>query len=133
MSRNLGQTHCDVCGYEKVALLEDPRPITKKEAGPYFDEFEGLDVALGWCPVCEAQYLAWVSTAKCKNALHRRESHCPDGCDYFDLSYRSSFNDEPGDDDVMLVVVGEAETVTKSEIEGNVMVNITRTVLLRKR
>jgi hypothetical protein len=93
MSRNLCQTYCERCKTEPVRLVERSRPITKKEAEVYFEEFKGLLVADAYCPNCNARYLAW-----CKDPLSLR---APDyDMDYFDLSYRSTFNDEPGPDDL---------------------------------
>jgi len=67
MSRNLGQTNCDFCG-GRVSLDEKPRPITREEAGPYYDTHHGYGYAGGifanaTCTVCAAPYLAWVSLA----------------------------------------------------------------------
>lgn len=94
MSRNLAMTCCDRCRAPSVRLDEAPRLITVAEAGPYYNEYRSLKVANATCPRCQAQYLAWVSGLP--------HYYCwvdPDD-GYFDLSYRSTFNDEPGLDDL---------------------------------
>lgn len=105
MSRNLGQTHCDYC-LSEVVCVEAARPITKEEAGPYFAEYEGMLVANAECPLCLAKYLAWVDETHRKNRQWSDYYRRPVGLDAramptpVDLSFRSSFNDEPGDDDL---------------------------------
>lgn len=89
MSRNLANTSCDRCGASSVRLDEAPRLITKIEAGYYFDEYRGMKVANATCPRCQARYLAWVSD------LPRSGGWVDPDAIYFDLSYRSTFNDEP--------------------------------------
>lgn len=97
MSRNLCSTECHRCNADSVKLDEAPRFILPKEAGAYFDEYDGMLVANATCPTCDARYLAWCSPApgmRGWNDYERREYG------YFDLSYRSSFNDEPGPGDL---------------------------------
>ena len=94
MSRNLYATLCVPCEHA-VELDEDPRPITADDAGPYFDEYEGMTVANAYCPICNAQYLAWVDQSERKVYPGLR----PGYGQITDLSYRSTFNDEPGKDD----------------------------------
>jgi len=98
VSRNLGQTHCEFCMGD-VRLVEEPRPITRKDADWYFAMFEGMRVANAECVDCEAKYLAWVDDT----ALVRNESRHPPPTPetpFFDLSFRSTFNDEHGPADV---------------------------------
>lgn len=95
MSRNLCQIECAVCGAEPITLCEDGRPITKREAGVYFREYEGMLVADAECPDCQARYLAWV-----KPAPGHKETFGYWEYGYYDLSYRSTFNDEPSDEDL---------------------------------
>lgn len=103
MSRNLCQSSCYFCQCGNIVLEETPRPITKADAGYYFDEFEGLIVAHAHCFQCEAKYLAWLDGSKRKSASkgwgwdwpRRREDGGPG-----DLSFRSTFNDEPGEEDM---------------------------------
>lgn len=97
MSRNLCQTHCDFCGCCPLSLDEAPRPITKDDAGPYFDEFRGMMVADATCPACLARYLAWIDGTN-----RSRYRGYPEPCAEYpiqDLSFRSTFNDEAGIDD----------------------------------
>lgn len=94
MSRNLGCVSCYYCPSE-VITVEKARPITSKEAGGYYTEYNGMMVANAECPACLAQYLAWCAPppgGRSTNAGHT-ETH-------YDLSFRSSFNDEPGERDL---------------------------------
>lgn len=91
MSRNLLSTKCVHCEH-KVELLEEPHPITKEEAGRYFDEYEGMIVAKAICPMCLAEYLAWIDeTERVKIRIDRKANYG----EVLDLSYYSTFNDEP--------------------------------------
>lgn len=112
MSRNLCTTRCDYLhgGDPQVILLEEPRPITREDAGAYFPEYEGMLVANAECALCKAQYLAWVDeTARTSRNYRwdhygrRASSYCP----FVDLSFRSSFNDEPGEQDLPLYRVDQ--------------------------
>jgi hypothetical protein len=106
VSRNLSSTTCQFCDGE-VALDEPARPITKAEAGRYYETREGYGYAGGLfanatCTVCGAQYLAWVDLSACdgygsRSYFRKRES---DERPFFDLSHRRSFNDEPGEEDL---------------------------------
>lgn len=89
MSRNLCMTNCDQCG-DKVRVTEQKRPITKNEVGAYTSEYLGrLWVACALCDWCGAKYLAWFN--------YPGEAIAED---FIDLSYSSTFNDEPGDADL---------------------------------
>ena len=91
MSRNLCRTDCYFC--EGVVLLqEEPRKIRSDDCGAYFDEYDGMIVANAECGDCEAKYLAWV---------YRHPPIPPDwDGEFYDLSFRFTFNDEPGEDDL---------------------------------
>ena len=86
----------------RVKLEESPRPITNQGAGVYFAEYEGLLVANAHCPVCQTRYVAWVDESQRFRYPRDRRN---DELGYVDLSYRSSFNDEPGDGDLPFRVV----------------------------
>lgn len=86
MARNLGETSCQFCG-AIPALEEAPRPITSGEAKVYYNEFCSLLVSNAVCPACGARYLAWMTEADGSKA------GMVNGI--FDLSYRSTFSDEP--------------------------------------
>lgn len=90
MSRNLCQTSCYFCG-GVVTIVEAERALSEKDAGCYFPEFVGMIVANAECFDCEAKYLAWVRDIPGRR--HRAEP-------FEDLSFRSTFNDEPGLDDL---------------------------------
>lgn len=93
MSRNLGHVDCHYCSGD-VKLLELLHPIMVADAGGHFQEYSGMLVANAACEDCEACYLAWVREA---GSLTQRRT--TDG-EFFDLSFLSTFNDEPGPADV---------------------------------
>jgi len=97
MSRNLARASCPYCD-GRVVLEEEPRPVRHEEAGVYFMEYRDvLVVANAHCEDCEAQYLAWVEHRG--SAGHLAWPMEP-GQTHRDLSFRSTFNDEPGDADL---------------------------------
>jgi hypothetical protein len=100
MSRNIGDTSCRFCPGE-VVCTEAPRPITQDDAGAYFDEYAGMLVAHAECKECCAQYLAWMMKRAKAWYGDTGERIGDDGRLLpFDLSFRSTFNDEPGADDL---------------------------------
>ena len=96
MSRNIGQRDCYFCP-SKVVLVEEPRPVKQEDTGAYQSQYEGMIVANAECPACLAKYLAWVTgpAGSNWNSLPREE-----GQTHVDLSFRSTFNDEPGEEDL---------------------------------
>jgi hypothetical protein len=89
MSRNLCRTDCRQCDGRVVM-----DGLLRQET---YGEFSiwgvfGCDAV---CEDCGTKYFAWV-------AEKNRQGHAPrlteDG--FYDLSYRSSFNDEPGEGDI---------------------------------
>lgn len=110
MSRNLGRSDCYYCASTRIVYEEAPRPITRADAGVYIDEYEGCIVAAAHCYECEARYLAWFDKSAHGRRFdygHGRTFSLTEHCD---LSFRSSFDDEPGVDDVPrwnIVVVRE--------------------------
>lgn len=92
MSRNLGDTCCEIC-HDTVELCGETHPITREEAGPYFDEYDGMLVADAVCTRCDAKYLAWVKRKKWSRAAD-------DTRPFEDLSFRKAFNDEPATEDL---------------------------------
>ena len=106
MSRNRCDTKCAFCG-ETPEMVEEPREITVEDCGSRFiDEYRGMIVAKATCWLCGAKYLAWLDgTNRPANqfgsAWPRPERDYDTGkYEVADLSFRSSFNDEPGDDDM---------------------------------
>lgn len=96
MSRNLCKTGCDFCS-DTPLLSEEPREITEQDCGPHmFPEYAGMKVANAECPSCCAKYLAWVTAPRSWGQWRLGERA------FFDLSFRSTFNDEPGLDDLPL-------------------------------
>ena len=119
MSRNLMRTDCDFCR-GRVELVEEPRRVTREDVGAYYETrcgygFAGMVVADAACVDCEAQYLAWVSVEDC-DGYRGRLNECPDGCRFFDLSFRSTFNDEPGQSDMPRWRVERVVTTTRHPI-----------------
>lgn len=99
MSRNLARTDCAFCS-GTVALGEVPRPITLGEAGVYLDEYRGMLVARAECVDCEAKYLAWVQPPAGPPHWGRPTLPLTEPAPFYDLSFRSTFNDEHGPADV---------------------------------
>lgn len=98
MSRNLCRTDCPRCGTNPV--IDGPvHSITEQETGVYFGEYEGMLVANATCPLCGVKLLAWIDGTTRKNRVWRWDRKPTAEQPFFDLSYRSSFNDEPGQDD----------------------------------
>ena len=91
MSRNLAQTNCNSCPSPRVLLVEAPRLMTTDEYGVY-SSYAGMTVANAECQLCGAKYIAWISGP----FAH----HWDPDAEYSDLSYRSSFDDDPGVDDL---------------------------------
>jgi hypothetical protein len=56
-----------------------------------------MSVANAECPVCKAKYLAWVYPPT--KGRHAGRSYYHNGA-FYDLSFRSTFNDEPGESDL---------------------------------
>lgn len=101
MSRNLCKKECDYCRLDEVVitgpivLFEEYYPESR-----YRSEYYGMKVAEAACAYCGAKYLAWIEPA-----IGGRKYNCwyedeAENRRFYDLSYRSSFNDEPGKDDV---------------------------------
>ena len=102
MSRNIGRTDCYFCDGH-VQMTETSREATRADVGRYYDTsadgfgFAGMVCANAECLDCEAEYLAWVSLKRCAGYVDRpRYEDSP----FFDLSFRSTFNDEPGEADM---------------------------------
>jgi hypothetical protein len=103
MSRNLCRTSCDQCGCRAVRLTANP--YHRKDRGGTFADAE--------CRVCGVLYTAWMRDDE---PPHMWGERAPDG--FFDLSYRSTFNDEPGPAD--FPISGRIETfrvVTRDGVE----------------
>lgn len=136
MARNLGRTSCNRCGHAVVKLDEEPRPITQAEAGIYFDEYEKLEVAKAHCPICQTKYLAWVDESETRyfgravgSIAHPRTAQ---EAPYFDLSYQSTFDDEPGAGDfVNYVKVDRVENIVTLMSAEVVVVQTIKTIRLK--
>ncbi len=95
MSRNLCTTTCYYCTHN-VVMIGPKRPIAVEDCFVYFSEYQGMIVQDAECPCCLAQYLAWVTPAP-KYTRTTGDDECTT---HFDLSFRSTFNDEPGERDL---------------------------------
>ena len=102
MSRNLDTKVCAYCE-SYVISMEQIHEITKKEAGKYYDEFAGMLVCRSICPECLSEYLAWI------NAETKKVE---------DLSYYSTFNDEPGSYDGHKLIVKTTITRERAKIDS---------------
>jgi len=100
-------TDCYYCDTPQVldgAMFE----ITEEIAGPYYEFNHGMVVAYATCPLCEAKYLAWMFNIPRWNGARTEATRNEDGeIDIQDLSFRSTFNDEPGDDDLPKWKIGK--------------------------
>lgn len=106
MSRNLCQTDCPRCGSKRIRVW-DVREGTKDDfVHRYYDEFQTMLVGDAECTDCGCKLLAWVRPPIVGIHNDDKFSFCDynqsiDGtAHFFDLSYRSTFNDEPGPDDL---------------------------------
>jgi hypothetical protein len=100
VSRNLCHTTCRHCGHE-LTLDEGPRLITVEDTGEHFiGTYLGMVVANASCPLCCAKYLAWLDGTNRTSHAYPSPIVIDGKYDVCDLSYRSTFNDEPGDDDM---------------------------------
>lgn len=88
MSRNLLSTICYFCN-GPVVLEQTPHIVSPDECGPYFEEYQGMRVANARCKDCCALYLAWVTPPPGHGPIQYEGTH-------YDLSFRSTFDDEPG-------------------------------------
>ncbi len=106
MSRNLCRTNCYYCRCEVIRTGET-RELTDEDVGAYFPEYCGMIVAEAECSMCEAKYLAWMGKIP--------HSYRDDGeIRIRDLSFRSSFNDEPGVDDLPAFEIEERIAYVKT-------------------
>lgn len=106
MSRNLDRTTCVFCSGE-VKLTSPPRSATKADVGAYTEQFEGMIVADAECSDCEAKYLAWIDERpRISNLYHNHDRWAgqervnAEPQTHIDLSFRSTFDDEPGVEDL---------------------------------
>ena len=103
MSRNLGRTDCRKC-MGVVVLEEAPRLLTRDDVGAHIESrggysYAGMIGAKAICEDCGAKYIAWCSLDDCEGYGSFYWSRPKEG-PFFDLSYRSTFNDEAGPDDL---------------------------------
>ncbi len=90
MSRNLCATECQQCG----SRVKITGPSYKYN---YCDSWSVL-LADAECEICGTQYSAW--TGPTSDHMDRDINRDLVERGFYDLSYRSTFNDEPGDDDI---------------------------------
>ncbi len=92
MSRNLCRTDCRTCE-SKVEICGIPY----RGDGTYQ---EGLWIADAVCTVCGTKYTAWVGPTRDGYGARDLDRQLVRDHGFYDLSYRSTFNDEPGADDL---------------------------------
>ncbi len=90
MSRNLARTDCRIC---TCAVKITGLPMVSNIA------YDGLSIVFAHaeCVACKAKYSAWLHSHSDQGRTSHRTD--PTGI-FYDLSFRSTFNDEPGKDDV---------------------------------
>lgn len=92
MSRNLGITHCDQCGSTDVVATGErlngfeylPKWYLERAANQGYNYLTAI-FSDAVCNKCQTTYTAWYT-----------DGHGKTGMDIADLSYRSTFDDEPG-------------------------------------
>lgn len=104
MSRNLARTNCYFC-HGEVRCTEPERDITRDDAGTYYDEHDGYGaigerVAFAECVDCEAKYLASLDASACPGYGRHAYFKRPKDGGIRDLYFRSTYNDEPGPEDM---------------------------------
>lgn len=95
MSRNLCRINCRTCN-GKVVLSGIPYQLAPKH-GPYC---HGLWVADATCKECGTKYTAWIGPSTDSYGWRAIDLQSVAHFGFYDLSYRGTFNDEPGEDDV---------------------------------
>lgn len=97
MSRNLCRTNCRTCESSVVIC-----GIPYKGTGHYKD---GLWMADAICTICETKYTAWIGPSSESYGGREVDRNMVREHGFYDLSYRSTFNDEPGKEDLPLAKV----------------------------
>lgn len=93
MSRNICRTECPRCG-DTPTITGPALDIKDSEHGVSFRELHGMKIAHADCSTCGALFWAWVTAPP-----YWTRGGDTDDRPFNDLSYRSTFNDEPGPDD----------------------------------
>lgn len=93
----LDRLDCLFCEGE-VARIEPPRRIRPEEAGSAYESIKALVVAWSICLACRAKYTGWIDVRGVVDGVEPFGGHASDAI--LDLSFRSTFSDEPGPDDM---------------------------------
>lgn len=123
MSRNLTSASCHECpgDHDHIVLEEEPRPVAELDIGAHYwstGNYRGLIVARAKCILCHTLYLAWVDwPSQAHSWWHLRTKG---GQRFCDLSFRHSFNDEPGVEDLPLFEVEQVVTFRREPIVTHV-------------
>jgi len=100
VSRNLCKKECDFCYLDEV-VITGPIFNFEERYDCYLHEYTGMKVADAECAYCGAKYLAWVEEAPGKRrTCWGYDEYTSEERRFYDLSYRSTFNDEPGKEDL---------------------------------
>lgn len=86
------------------------------EHGPYC---HGLWVADAECVDCKTKYTAWVGPAEGNYGRRVIDINLIEEHGFYDLSYRSTFNDEPGKEDIPLAKVETFRVVRIHKSNGD--------------
>lgn len=116
MSCNLCEVTCVRCGTEVRAAGQSYRLPDDHWSKP------GLLVVDAECPICQARYTAWLVDPRGYRGLSGwRPSQEDIDRGFYDLSFRSTFNDESGPTD--LPDVGKIEVLRVVKIAGKIVVS----------
>jgi hypothetical protein len=98
-STKIDRIDCVFCEGE-VVRTEKGRPITLEECGSaqLFNKIRTLIVADAMCLACRAKYIAWIDARAVVDGQAIPYSRTGDS--FMALSFRSTFSDEPGPDDM---------------------------------
>lgn len=120
-------TICGMCQLDAVVLVEKSRLITRRDLGLertaedleyLMRTWDGLRVAEAICVACGTRYLAWVDASNiAEPGLVPPYSH-ESGKEFCALSYRSTFNNDPSDEDLPTHRVVSWSELTVSAGEG---------------
>lgn len=107
MSRNLCMTNCRQC--------EQAVEITGHRYNLPYNHFAcpGLTVADAKCVSCGTRYTAWIGATSHGYGGREMDRRLVEAHGFYDLSYRSSFDDEPGEDDLPSILGDRIYEITR--------------------
>ncbi len=132
MSKNIGSKDCRNCGLVDTVVIIGAQMAWEQYyawEGEAAKHFRGMQIAQAECQYCQTRYMAWVWPSA--NMVWERPTFKPEWSmddppekRFYDLSYRSTFNDEPGPSDIrrkqppnpvkLLNIMAEIKTLLES-------------------